>query len=150
MATIQLKRAFTYNGSAVEAIDKISRLSGDSALKVGEPMAVRYLESSTASDGSTITRYRYLTVICIEAATVSSPATLTILPSFDNLSDFASYIKTIVPSGGSGSIVVSASDLEYIFSDENLEISGNTQAEFNGYIINILNSLTSRLTWKYL
>lgn len=130
MATsIQLKRALTFEGTADEAIEKVKQLSGDNALKVGEPMIVRYKENS---------EYRFMLITC----TAVSPISLTIYPAFDNLTDFADYIKSVVPGGGSGTTVDS---LEYIFSEMG---GGTTQRNFNDAVITTISDIDKRLTWQ--
>lgn len=130
MATsIQLKRALTFEGSADEAIAKVKELSGDNALKVGEPMIVRYKEES---------EYRFMLVTC----TAVNPTSLTIYPAFDNLNDFAEYIKSLVPGGGGGTTV---DDLEYVFSEMG---GGSTQRQFNDAVITTLAGIEGTLTWQ--
>lgn len=131
MATIQLKRAFTFSGSANDALTSIrAKIESDSLLSVGEPMVVRY------TDGDI---FRYLMVVC----TATSPASLTVYPSFSDLNDFAEYIKSISPSGS-----VTADDLQYVFENLDLEISGSTQSDFNGAVIDLLVELKKRLSWQ--
>lgn len=129
MATsIQLKRALTFEGTADEAIARVKELSGDNALKVGEPMIVRFREDS---------EYRYMLVTC----TAVDPTSLTIYPAFENLTDFSNYIKSIVPSSGGSTV----DTLEYIFSEMG---GGTTQRQFNDAVITTILDIDERLTWK--
>jgi hypothetical protein len=129
MATsIQLKRALTFEGTADEAIARVKELSGDNALKVGEPMIVRFREDSG---------YRFMLVTC----TAVNPTSLTIYPAFENLTDFANYIKSIVPSSGGSTV----DTLEYIFSEMG---GGTTQRQFNDAVITTISDIEERLTWQ--
>lgn len=129
MATsIQLKRALTFEGTADEAISRVKELSGDNALKVGEPMIVRFREDS---------EYRYMLVTC----TAVDPTSLTIYPAFENLTDFTNYIKSIVPSSGGSTV----DTLEYIFSEMG---GGTTQRQFNDVVITTILDIDERLTWQ--
>jgi hypothetical protein len=129
MATsIQLKRALTFEGTADEAIARVKELSGDNALKVGEPMIVRFREDS---------EYRYMLVTC----TAVDPTSLTIYPAFENLTDFSNYIKSIVPSSGGSTV----DTLEYIFSEMG---GGTTQRQFNDAVITTILDIDERLTWQ--
>lgn len=137
---IQLKRAFNFKGSANEALAKLKQLDGDAALSSGEPVAVRYWDGYSAS-------FKYLLAICTSPKTDTDPATLCVYPSFESIDAFADYIQSFV-TAASGA--VTADQLKYVFNNAELGISGESQADFNSGVINILQVLNDRLTWKVL
>lgn len=137
MATIQIKRALTFEGTAAEAISKVKELSGDNALKIGEPMVVRY-KSTTGGEN----RFRYLLVVC----TNDNPVSLTIYPSFDSIEDFTNYVNSIVVGGGGGT-ATTADQISYSFNEEFFG-EGSNQKQFNDSVLTYLTDVESRLSWK--
>lgn len=137
---IQLKRAFTFTGTADEALSKIKALTGDQALKAGEQLAVRYLDVLNS-------RYRYMLVLCTSIDVDGVPQ-LSITPQFDNLRDFIKYIKDNVGSSEAGAST--AEQLVYIFDNQDLGIQGENQEQFNNLIMHVLESVQDSLTWVHL
>jgi hypothetical protein len=43
---------------------------------------------------------------------------------------------------------VTADDLQYVFENLDLEISGSTQSDFNGAVIDLLVEIKKRLSWQ--
>lgn len=137
---IQLKRAFTFTGTADEALSKIKALTGNQALKAGEQLAVRYLDVLNS-------RYRYMVVLCTSIGVDGVPQ-LSITPQFDDLRDFIKYIKDNAGSSEAGAST--AEQLTYIFDNQDLGIQGENQEQFNNLVMHVLESMQDSLTWVHL
>lgn len=137
---IQLKRAFTFTGTADEALSKVKALTGDKALKVGEQMAIRYLDSLNS-------RYRFMIVTCTSIGVTGIPE-LSISPQFDDLRDFIKYVKDNVGGGEGGAST--ADQLSYIFDNTAIGIQGENQEQFNDLVMHVLESMQDSLTWVHL
>lgn len=137
---IQLKRAFTFTGTADEALSRIKALTGDKALKPGEQMAVRYLDVLNS-------RYRYMIVTCTSVGVTGIPE-LSISPQFDDFRDFIKYVKDNVGGGEGGAST--ADQLSYIFDNTVLGIQGENQEQFNDLVMHVLESMQDSLTWVHL
>lgn len=119
--TLQFRRVFNYQGSMDKALEAIKTLLSP-ALAEGEPLVCSYKEDNTI---------KYFLAVGMDSGRVK------VFPSFDNQSDFITFIRKY-----------SGTDLMSMISDESdftVELGSD-----NKYILKIKEDLLANFNWVIL